>query len=97
LLAKVPKHAQAEVEQASWQIFDDITADPGEQAVAWWSSPTRKSSDLHQRPVEGAAATDARARADRSARVGSRQSACSVTPGSVRARGPTPRYPTAMG
>jgi putative transposase len=34
LLAKVPKHAQAEVKAAFWQIFDDITADPGEAAVA---------------------------------------------------------------
>ena len=34
LLAKVPTHAQDEVKQAFWQIFDDITADPGEQAVA---------------------------------------------------------------
>ncbi|HZC98652.1 MAG TPA: IS256 family transposase, partial [Actinomycetes bacterium] len=34
LLAKVPAHAQDEVKQAFWQIFDDITADPGEQAVA---------------------------------------------------------------
>ena len=34
LLAKVPKHAQAEVKAGFWQIFDDITADPGEAAVA---------------------------------------------------------------
>jgi putative transposase len=34
LLAKVPSHAQDEVKQAFWQIFDDITADPGEAAVA---------------------------------------------------------------
>jgi len=34
LLAKVPTHAQDQVKQAFWQIFDDITADPGEQAVA---------------------------------------------------------------
>ena len=34
LLAKVPTHAQAEVKAAFWQIFDDITADPGEAAVA---------------------------------------------------------------
>ena len=33
LLAKVPKHAQAEVKAAFWQIFDDIDADPGDQAV----------------------------------------------------------------
>jgi putative transposase len=34
LLAKVPTHAQAEVKAAYWQIFDDIDADPGDQAVA---------------------------------------------------------------
>jgi len=34
LLAKVPKHAQAEVKQAFWQNFDDIAAEPGEAAVA---------------------------------------------------------------
>jgi putative transposase len=34
LLAKVPTHAQAEVKQAFWEIFDDITAEPGDQAVA---------------------------------------------------------------
>jgi putative transposase len=34
LLAKVPIHAQAEVKQAFWQIFDDITAEPGDAAVA---------------------------------------------------------------
>ena len=34
LLAKVPKHAQEEVKQAFWQIFDDIAAEPGEAAVA---------------------------------------------------------------
>jgi putative transposase len=34
LLAKVPKHAQDEVKAAFWQVFDDITADPGQPAVA---------------------------------------------------------------
>ena len=34
LLAKVPKHAQAEVKAAFWEIFDDIGADPGPAAVA---------------------------------------------------------------
>ena len=33
LLAKVPQHAQAEVKQAFWQIFDDIDAPPGQAAV----------------------------------------------------------------
>jgi transposase-like protein len=33
LLAKVPTHAQDEVKQAFWQIFDGITADPGQPAV----------------------------------------------------------------
>jgi putative transposase len=30
----VPKHAQVEVKAAFWQIFDDIDAEPGDQAVA---------------------------------------------------------------
>jgi transposase-like protein len=34
LLAKVPKHAQAEVKAAFWAIFDDLDADPGPAAVA---------------------------------------------------------------
>jgi putative transposase len=34
LLAKVPKHAQAEVKAAFWAIFDDIDADPGPATVA---------------------------------------------------------------
>lgn len=34
LLAKVPKHAQAEVKAAFWRVLDDITADPGDAAVA---------------------------------------------------------------
>jgi transposase-like protein len=34
LLAKVPKHAQAEVKAAFWAIVDDIAADPGPAAVA---------------------------------------------------------------
>jgi Transposase, Mutator family len=34
LLAKVSKHAQAEVKAAFWQVFDDIDAEPGEAAVA---------------------------------------------------------------
>jgi putative transposase len=34
VLAKVPKHAQAEVKAAFWQIFDDIDAPAGDQAVA---------------------------------------------------------------
>jgi putative transposase len=33
LLARVPAHAQDEVKAAFWQIFDDITADPGQLAV----------------------------------------------------------------
>jgi putative transposase len=33
LLAKVPQHAQAEVKQAFWQIFDDIDAPEGQPAV----------------------------------------------------------------
>jgi putative transposase len=33
LLARVPTHAQDEVKAAFWQIFDDITVDPGQLAV----------------------------------------------------------------
>jgi putative transposase len=33
LLAKVPTHAQAEVKAAFWAVFDDIDAEPGDQAV----------------------------------------------------------------
>jgi putative transposase len=33
VLAKVPTHAQAEVKAAFWEIFDDIDAPPGDQAV----------------------------------------------------------------
>jgi hypothetical protein len=35
LLAKVPQHAQAEIKQAFWQIFEDIDAPAGHP----WSSP----------------------------------------------------------
>jgi transposase-like protein len=41
LLAKVPTHAQGKVKAAFWQIFDDIAADPGEQAVAEARQRTR--------------------------------------------------------
>ncbi len=33
ILAKVPKSAQAEVKAAFWQLFDDVTSEPGQQAV----------------------------------------------------------------
>jgi len=41
VLAKVPTHAQAEVKAAFWQIFDDIDAPPGDQAVAQARRPRR--------------------------------------------------------
>jgi transposase-like protein len=34
LVAKVPTHAQDEVKQSFWQVFDDVAAEPGEAAVA---------------------------------------------------------------
>lgn len=34
LLAKVPKHAQGKVKAEYWAIFDDISAPPGDRAVA---------------------------------------------------------------
>jgi putative transposase len=34
VLAKVPKHAHAEVKAAFWELFDGIDAPPGDQAVA---------------------------------------------------------------
>ena len=34
ILAKVPTGAQAEVKAAYWKLFDDIGAEPGEDAVA---------------------------------------------------------------
>jgi putative transposase len=34
VLAKVPTHAQAEVKAAFWEVFDDIDAPPGDQAVS---------------------------------------------------------------
>jgi putative transposase len=41
LLAKVPKHAQGKVKAEYWAIWDDITAAPGDRAVA---EATRKAS-----------------------------------------------------
>jgi putative transposase len=34
LLARVPKHVQAEVKAAFWAVFDELDAEPGEAAVA---------------------------------------------------------------
>jgi transposase-like protein len=50
LLARVPKHAQAEVKAAFWQIFDDITAEPGDRAVAQARQRAHAFADrYHQR------------------------------------------------
>jgi putative transposase len=43
LLAKVPKHAQDEVKAAFWQIFDDLTAPPGQAAVDEATGAPRRS------------------------------------------------------
>jgi putative transposase len=48
VLAKVPTHAQAEVKAAFWQIFDDITADPGEAAVAQAAQRAQAFADRYQ-------------------------------------------------
>jgi putative transposase len=49
LLAKVPKHAQAEVKAAFWQIFDDIDAAPGDQAVAQARQRAQLFADRYER------------------------------------------------
>jgi putative transposase len=46
VVAKVPKHAEAEVKAAFWSIFDDIEDPPGEQAVA---EATRRARDFADR------------------------------------------------
>jgi putative transposase len=50
LLAKVPKHAQAEVKAAFWAVFDDLDAEPGEAAVAQARQRAHAFADrYHQR------------------------------------------------
>jgi transposase-like protein len=44
----VPAHAQAEVKAAFWQIFDDITAEPGQAAVAQARSRAHAFADRYQ-------------------------------------------------
>ena len=56
LLAKVPTHAQAEVKAAFWQIFDDITAEPGEAAVAQARSRAHAFADRYQERYPAAVA-----------------------------------------
>jgi transposase-like protein len=46
VVAKVPKHAEAEVKAAFWSIFDDIDEPPAEQAVA---QATRRARDFADR------------------------------------------------
>jgi putative transposase len=48
LLAKVPTHAQAEVKAAFWQLFDDLTAEPGDQAVAQARQRAHAFADRYQ-------------------------------------------------
>ena len=48
LLARVPKHAQAEVKAAFWAIFDDIDAEPGEAAVAQARQRAHAFADRYQ-------------------------------------------------
>jgi len=56
LLAKVPTHAQAEVKAAFWQIFDDIDAEPGDQAVAQARQRAHAFADRYQRAYPAAVA-----------------------------------------
>jgi putative transposase len=56
LLAKVPTHAQAEVKQAFWQIFDDITGEPGDQAVAQARQRAHAFADRYDRRYPAAVA-----------------------------------------
>jgi putative transposase len=54
LLAKVPAHAQEEVKACFWQIFDDIDAPPGEQAVAQARQRAHAFADRYQRAYPSA-------------------------------------------
>jgi putative transposase len=56
LLAKVPTHAQAEVKQAFWRIFDDIDAEPGEAAVAQARQRAQAFADRYDRRYPAAVA-----------------------------------------
>jgi transposase-like protein len=56
LLAEVPTHAQAEVKAAFWQIFDDITAEPGDQPVAQARQRARAFADRYDHRYPAAVA-----------------------------------------
>jgi putative transposase len=56
LLARVPKHAQAEVKAAFWAIFDDIDAPPGEAAVAQARQRGHAFADRYQQRYPAAVA-----------------------------------------
>lgn len=56
LLAKVPTHAQAEVKAAFWEIFDDIDAEPGDQAVAQARQRAHAFADRYDRRYPAAVA-----------------------------------------
>jgi putative transposase len=56
LLAKVPQHAQDEVKAAFWEIFDDITADPGDAAVAQARSRAHAFADRYGKRYPAAVA-----------------------------------------
>jgi putative transposase len=56
VLAKVPTPAQAEVKAAYWQIFDDIHAPPGEQAVAEATRRAQAFAARYQRAYPAAVA-----------------------------------------
>jgi transposase-like protein len=54
LLAKVPAHIHDEVKGAFWQIFDDLTAEPGEAAVAQARQRAHAFADRYQRAYPSA-------------------------------------------
>jgi transposase-like protein len=56
LLAKIPIHAQAEVKAAFWQIFDDITAEPGDAAVTQARQRAHAFADRYQQRYPAAVA-----------------------------------------
>jgi transposase-like protein len=56
VLAKVPAPAQDEVKAAYWAIFDDITAPPGQQAVAEATRRAQAFADRYQRAYPAAVA-----------------------------------------
>jgi putative transposase len=53
LLARVPTHAQDEVKAAFWQMFDDITVDPGQLAVDEARRRAEAFADRYRKALPG--------------------------------------------